>query len=130
MNEAKAAIEALIRDSNRSWSTGDPDAVASLFHPDAVIASPSGQTIAHGRGPIVQSYVDYCSAAKTEAFAESDFQVHVVGDTAMASYTFDVTYVLDGDTHTERGREILTLVRAEGGWQAIWRMQLPLSGEA
>ncbi len=125
MDDVKDALVALIQEANDAWRAGRPEAVASLFHEDAVLASPTGDVIARGRDAIVQSYVDFCRVARTIAFEASGFDVHAVGDTAIVRYTFDVTYEMEGVTSVERGHEILTFVGEGDSWRAMWRIQLP-----
>ncbi len=120
---AEHEILEAIRTANRAWLEGRPREVAALFHADVVMEGADGTVLARGRDAMVQSFVDYRAAVRTHAFTARDERVHVVGDTAVASYAFDVDYELDGKRHAEAGRERLVLVRGEGGWQAIWRMQ-------
>ena len=43
MNEPERQIWDLIREANKKWMAGRPEDVATLFHPDVVMASPQGQ---------------------------------------------------------------------------------------
>ena len=117
--------------ANRAWTEGRPLEVASLFHPGVVMAAPDGRVLCEGLDAMVQSFVDYAEGARTERFSESDHRVHVVGDTAIVSYCFEVEYVLieePDQTHAERGRELLVFAhdREREAWTVVWREQTPL----
>ena|ERR1700722_370793 len=108
---------------NRAWREGRPEDVASLFHRDVVMEAPDGRTLGRGRDAMVQSFVAYTRAVDTLHFRETDHAVHVVGDTAVVSYGFEVIYEVEGKRHDELGRERLVFVLDGGRWSAVWRMQ-------
>ena len=56
---------------------------------------------------------------------ESDFSTEIWGDAAIASYRFEISWVMEGETHRESGRDVFLLVRTGDRWQAAWRMMLP-----
>jgi uncharacterized protein (TIGR02246 family) len=109
--------------ANRAWRSGRPEAVASLFHRDVVMEAPDGRVLHRGRDAMVQGFVEYSRAVDTLHFRETDHAVHVVGDTAIVSYGFDVIYEIGGERNEEVGRERLVFVLDEGRWLAVWRMQ-------
>src|SRR5262249_1715673 len=105
------------------WREGRPEDVASLFHRDVVMDSADGLVPCRGREAMVRSFVEYTRAVDTLHFRETDHAVHVVGDTAVVSYGFEVIYDGEGKRHDETGRERLVFVLDGGRWSAIWRMQ-------
>jgi hypothetical protein len=109
--------------ANRAWREGRPEEVASLFHREVVMESADGLVACRGRDAMVRSFVEYARAVDTLHFRETDHTVHVVGDTAVVSYGFEVIYEIEGRRHDEIGRERLVLVLDGGRWSAIWRMQ-------
>lgn len=115
------AIEA----ANAAWLDGRPNEVAPLFHPEAVMATPTGRPFRLGIVAMIGSYEDYCRQATTHAFDVTDHTVHVFGDTAVASYRLRVRYEHGGQEHDETGGELMVFARQEDGWRAVWRMQLP-----
>jgi ketosteroid isomerase-like protein len=54
-------------------------------------------------------------------FHEGDATIDVFGDTAIATYRFEIAYEMNGKTFSESGRDVFIFVRAEEGWQAVWR---------
>lgn len=79
-----------------------------------------------GRDAIAATYVAFVAAASVERFDVTDRSLQLHGDTAVASYVFDIDYVIEGGRHEERGQEIVVLVRSDDQWLAIWRTQLPV----
>jgi ketosteroid isomerase-like protein len=59
-----------------------------------------------------------------------DRQVDVVGDQAIASYRYGITYRRDGQRFRARGRDLWILARSDGRWRAVWRTMLDLAEEA
>lgn len=114
-----------VREANPAWTGDRPQEVSDLFHSDAVVVSPDGRVAARGRDAIVASFVEYCEQARTHSFEELDHDVRIVGDTAVLTYAFAVSYDIRGVRYDERGREILDFARDGGRWAVVWRMQVP-----
>ena len=125
MTENEQAIWNAIKASNAAWFGDEPERVADLFHDDVVMASPDGTPVSEGKEAMVRSFVEYCRSVTTHAFTERDPRVYVFGETAVATFGFDVRYEHDGKVHDESGREILVFTRQGDAWKAVWRMQVP-----
>lgn len=121
-------VWALVQETNRKWLAGEAEQIADRFHPEVVMASPDGQVLSRGREAMVDGFVQYCAAVKTLHFEEGEPSIEVFEGTAVVNYPFDVTYVLNGDTFTERGRELLVFQREADRWLIVWRAQLPVTG--
>jgi uncharacterized protein (TIGR02246 family) len=130
MTDVEREVWQAIRAGNRAWLGGDPNAVAPLFHENAVMLAPGFEQRVVGREAIVGSFVEYCKVAKTLAFEESGESVDVFGNTAVVSYRFKVRYELGGSTHEEAGQELLVLRQQAERWQIVWRTQVPLVASA
>lgn len=125
MTEDAEAIWRRVRRANDAWTGGRPLETASLFHPDVVMLSPSGEIVMEGRDAMVESFVAYCERATTHAFRELEHRVRLFGGSALLTYAFEVEYELDGERRRERGRELLVFARNGDAWRAVSRMQLP-----
>ena len=122
------AIWAAIEDSNAAWIDGRPEDVGSLFDDDVVLVAPGLADRIEGRAAVVDTYVKTARQIKTLSFEILDHAVDVFdGQTAVATYTFDVSYELDGHRMDERGQETLVFRRRPDGWRVVWRGQTPLS---
>ena len=124
MTETEQSFWDANRASNAAWFGGEPDRVADLFHEDVVMATPGGDPISEGKEAMVRSFVEYCRSVATHEFKERDPKVYVFGDTAVATFDFEVRYEHDAEVHAEAGREILVFTRTGDAWEAVWRMRV------
>jgi len=53
--------------------------------------------------------------------------VDVVGDQAIASYDYRMTYRRDGRRYRASGRDLWVFARQDGRWRAVWRTMPDLS---
>jgi hypothetical protein len=114
-----------VQDLNRTWSGGQPEKLDSFFARDCVIVQPGFEGRATGRAACVESYVDFCAHANILGFQERAPDIDIFGDTAVVSYTFDISYELEGRRYREQGRDLFVLRRERGRWRAVWRTLLP-----
>jgi len=127
MTDEQRAIWELIRRSNRAWVAGAVHEVAQMFDEQAVAIAPALKARLEGRDAIVRSFEEYVHHARTHAFEEEEHCVDVFGDTAVATYRFQVRYTLAGEDQEreESGQEVLVLRRSPAGWKVLWRTQTP-----
>lgn len=119
----EAAIQTLIRASNRAWREGNTEDLRQLLHPDVAFVGPRLQVLAEGRDACIRSYEDFVSRAEIHAFDEQPAEVRITGSTAVATYEWTIAYTMGGQRHDERGHEMLVCVRTDAGWQIVWRAQ-------
>jgi hypothetical protein len=114
---------------NDAWSGGYSQTLAptleECFHKDMVIRVGSFDTLASGRKACVQSYVDFVRQAKIIDCSFFLPRIDVYGDTAVAGYSWEMTYSIGSQEIHERGDDLFVFVRTAGRWQAAWRMLLP-----
>ena len=113
----------IVQRINRAWRAGGADALGELFHEQAVIVQPISGERTEGRQACVESYLEFTAQATVHRFDEHDPQVDVAGDSAVVTYGFQISYGIGGQTFSDRGRDVLVLVRggAAEAWQVIWR---------
>ncbi|MFO0984976.1 MAG: DUF4440 domain-containing protein [Planctomycetota bacterium] len=121
------AVAVKLRAFHRAWLSGQLDDLPALFHPEVVMLPPGPGAALTGRDALVQSIRDYVTNATTTSFAESELRVDAFGDTAVASFRFDITYLWQGAEHREAGRETWVWMREDGEWRAVWRTQVPVA---
>jgi ketosteroid isomerase-like protein len=113
---------------NQAWLEGRPRELEPHLDPKIVMLLPGG-TCVKGRNLLVQSFVDMCENARVHGFEESDRQVDVFGDAAVASFAFTMVYERDGEKYRSTGRDLWVFSRGDGGWQAVFRTMLDLTEE-
>jgi hypothetical protein len=59
-----------------------------------------------------------------KAFTAQDPTIDVAGDTAIAQYQWQMTYVLAGQEYTEQGHDLFVFSRIGGEWSVVWRALL------
>jgi len=125
VDHARQEIQLLLRKINDAWLKGRPEdiphALSACFHPDICIKGPGFQQLAKGRDACVQSYQEFLQQAAIKACTLSDPEVDVYGDTAVATFKWDMTYVLNGQEYRESGHDLFVLSRLDGQWLASWR---------
>jgi hypothetical protein len=92
-----------------------------------VIRGPNLQLMSESREKSIQSYADFVRQAKVKEFSAGDTEIDLAGPTAIASYSWTMTYELEGQEYTETGYDVFALSRTDGRWVATWRALLPAS---
>lgn len=118
----------LLRTANEAWTSGRPHDVEGLYHPAVVLSGPDGRALLEGREAMLESYAEFCEGARVDDFQEYNHRVAVTGDTAVVSYEFAIEFTVfdEGESHAERGRELLVFAKDAGEWAVVWREQTPL----
>ena len=127
-SSAAAVTEALER-LNRSWLDGRPGDIAPLLHPAIVMVFPGFGGQVEGRDAFVAGFVDFCENAKVHEYTEADHRVNVVGDTAVATYTYVMVYERSSERYRATGRDLWVFTRQDGAWLAAWRTMLDMAEE-
>lgn len=111
-----------VQQINQAWQAGDADAIGRLFHEDAVIVHPGFDGRSEGRDACVRSYQEFADEVAVYELEAFDAQTDIVGDTAVVTYGFEISYEVDGEVWDDAGRDLFVLTREPGGsWRAIWR---------
>ncbi len=120
------AVEAI----NAAWTANSaaelPVALGNAFREDMVIVAPGFVQRLEGRDACVRSYVDFVDRAEIHDFDVADAAVDVLGDTAVATYRYDIAFTLEGERYDEAGRDLFVFARDGDRWRAAWRTMLPL----
>lgn len=116
----------LVRTINQAWLQGKAERMAEVLHPAAVFVHANFAGRVEGREACVKSYADFSSQSKVHHFQEFDPHVDVTGDTAVATYRFQIKYDMGGKTFDEAGQDVLIFNRQDGRWQVVWRAIVPL----
>lgn len=118
----QATVWSVVQQLNRAWLTGDLAGMPALLHERAVIADANHQRLCVGREACVESYRQFVSAAKVEAYTEAEPAIELFGAAAVVVYPFTIRYELNGRSCAESGSDCLVLERGgAAGWVVIWR---------
>ena len=125
-SKAQQEVKQILQNINHAWTKGNIDDIEQWFHEDIVIAAPNGQIVGEGREACIRSYRDFCSNAKVTDFKEAEPDIRVCGNTAVASYIYEISWEMAGKMHNEKGREIFVFNRDGDTWLGVWRTVITL----
>ena len=119
-----------VRQINALWLGGRVAHLNEFLLHAVVMVAAGFQARLEGMRAVIDSFQAFVRNARVHSFRESEMQVDVWEDSAMATYRFDMTYEFDGTTYDEAGREMWLFVRVDRRWRLAWRHQVPLSRRA
>lgn len=130
MTSSDATIDAdeiwdLVQRMNDAWAKpGGPEELASFFREDIVMVHPDFTYRTEGRDACVASYEDFCRQAEIRDFKINNPGIHVFGNTAIATYSYEIAYEMGGERFNDTGRDIFVFVRENDRWRAVWRTMI------
>ncbi len=115
----------LVQRLNDAWAKpGSPEDLASFFREDIVMVNPDFIQRTEGRDACVASYQDFCRQAAIRDFKISNPGIDVFENTAIATYSYEITYEMGGELFNDTGRDVFVFVRENDRWQAVWRTMI------
>ncbi len=129
MSEASSRTEvaAALARINRAWLDRRPADLGPLFHPALTMVLPGFSGRVEGREANVAGFADFCTHATIHEYREQDSQIDVYGDTAVASFAYEMVYERSGQLYRATGRDLWVFARQHGTWLAVWRTMLDLA---
>lgn len=123
------AVRAVLERINEVWLQEDPDRIAEdleeYFDDRAVIVASSFAPMTHGKAESIASYADFKRQAKVHSCTFSEPIIHVAGDTAVATSTWQIAYTMDDKRYEETGNDVYVFALRSGTWRTVWRAMLP-----
>ncbi|MGH9428444.1 MAG: nuclear transport factor 2 family protein [Terriglobia bacterium] len=119
----------LVQRMNDAWAKGSGD-LALFFREDIVMVNPGFTQRTEGRDACVASYEDFCKQAVILDFKMSNPGIDVFGNTAIATYSYEIAYEMGGERFNDTGRDIFVFVRENDRWQAVWRTMIVSQAES
>jgi uncharacterized protein (TIGR02246 family) len=127
MSKAPHDIDSLLERLTAAWREGRTADLAALFHERVISVPPGFQLRVQGRDAVVQTYEQFVQSAEVVSYDERDVVYDTWGNTAVATYRYEMSWIMDGHRSTEAGHDVLVLARQpDGGWQIVWRTLVPL----
>lgn len=132
LNE-REAVRVLLNRINDAWLKRPPGEISGVlqdcFDPRMVIKGPGFQPLAQGSKACARSYEDFVRQATVRCCKVSEPDIDLYGNTAVATYSWEMTYELNGQVYDESGHDLFVLTRDEGQWRAVWRAMLPSAAQ-
>jgi hypothetical protein len=117
-------LRRLLKRINDAWRQGRAGELGEYFHEDMVIVGPGLQPLGKGREVCVKSYQDFAQSATILDYKDSDPAIEVWGDTAVASFGWEITYEMKSQTSRDVGQDLFVFRRENHTWRAVWRAVL------
>jgi uncharacterized protein (TIGR02246 family) len=115
----------IVQRMNDAWAKpGATEELASFFREDIVMAHPDFTQRTEGRDACVASYEDFRRQAAILDFKISNPGIDVFGNTAIATYSYEIAYEMGGERFNDTGRDIFVFVRENDRWLAVWRTMI------
>lgn len=111
----------IIQSINESWVNGHPENLVKFFHEDITITNSDFHKQGVGRDVCVESYISFISQAIIKDFKVMNPDIHVYGNTAIAIYSFEITYEMNGKRFSDTGRDVFIFTYRKDKWLAVWR---------
>ena len=130
MNNTSAdqkAVASTLKCIIAACKNGNVKELKKYFHSSMVIEGPEFQERKEGLDQCLQHHEDFLRNVHIQSYKESDHQVRVWGDTAVANYRFEVQIETDGQVYRDIGRELYVFSRMNGEWRAVWNSIVPSS---
>lgn len=123
---ASAAVAHAVREVNQAWIKGEFDVLNALVDPEIVLVTPGFGERVRGSDAYVSGHRDFVENAVIHDFAEHDIDVDVVGDSAVATYRYELDYERSGTRYNSSGRDLYVFRSVAGKWVAAWRTILEI----
>lgn len=117
-----AAIRSVLSRIDAAWRNKQFDGLDDCFDADAVIVGPTYTTqYATGRGACADSYREFARNAAILKYAESHHELHSWADTAVYTFSWEITFQLGHGPQMESGTDQLVLSRFGSDWRVVFR---------
>lgn len=121
---ARSEVRDMLRRLSAAWQDRRYQELAGLLDERIVMVLPGLSARIEGRTAVIDSYMDFMEHATVSDFVEDSPTIDVWGDTAIASYHWEMTWVRAGKEKSAAGYDVFTFSRRTDGdhaWRAVWR---------
>jgi hypothetical protein len=131
MHDSKhEAVVATVRRINRVWLDGQVENLGPIVHPEIVMVFPGFTGRMQGREEFLAGFRDFCENARVREFRDYDHQSDVTGNTAVATFQYEMVYERSGERYRSTGRDLWVFQNQGDAWIAVWRTMLEIQEEA
>ncbi len=126
MKDSKLKVHEVLSAINQAWRSNTPLGMSQYLHPDIVMKYPGFSGEVAGRDALLASFVEFCTNAKILEYQESNEQINVVGNCAVASFQFEMLYERTKYQERSKGRDLWVFQCISDTWVAVWRTMMEL----
>lgn len=118
---AETAVRRVLNRIDAAWRQRRFDDLELCFDACAVIVGPNYQQYAVGQKECANSYREFATNAAVIEYEESDHQLRIWPDTAVYTFTWQMTYTRDKGPKREAGTDQIVLGRIGDEWRVLFR---------
>ncbi len=115
------AIQTIIENVNAAWVNKEYEPLEQMLHKDVVFTMPGFTAQVIGKEKCIEGYKQFMEAAELHDFEIDNLNITVTGNTAVAHYTYKISYTVNNEKYDEEGIDIFTLSYIDGKWLVVWR---------
>jgi uncharacterized protein DUF4440 len=127
LEDERERVSSVMRQINEAWLAGRVEDLGAMVHDEIVMVFPGFAGRIQGRDTFVAGFRDFCATATMHQFKEGEYQVDIVGETAVVSFGYEMLYERSAEKYRAIGRDLWIFGKQATGWIALWRMMLDLS---
>ena len=117
-----AAIRSVLSRIDAAWRDKQFDGLDDCFDENAVIVGPTYTTqYATGRGACADSYREFARNPAILTYEESKHELHCWPDSAVYTFSWEITFQLGHGPQSESGTDQLVLSRFGADWRVVFR---------
>ena len=126
MEDSKLKVHEALSAINQAWRSNMPLEMSQYLHSDIIMKFPgfSGEVV--GRDTLLASFIEFCTNARVLEYQESNEQINVIGECAVATFQFEMLYERAKYLERSKGRDIWVFQYNSGKWIAVWRTMIEL----
>lgn len=131
MNESQIKQEVwnAIEELNDLWTRQNKaEELAGYFHKDMVVFNATENRRLEGQKECVAGWKGFTDMARVRHWTTSnrDIRLHNNGNSAVVTYYFDMSFTINGQLITMKGRDMFFMVKENNRWQAVADQFSPL----
>ena len=115
-----------MRQINQAWIVGRVEDLAPMVHPEIVMVFPDFAGRIQGREDFLAGFRDFCQNASIQEFREHDQHVDVAGETAVATFRYEMVYERSAKRYRATGCDLWVFQKQDRSWIAVWRAMLDM----
>ena len=122
MNQLEQEVWDTIQNLNKCWTCGvssELEKLKDFFHDEMVAITATNKYRLEGKDACFNGWKGFAENAVIHFWEENDPKVRIYGNAAVATYYFDMSFDMDGQTVNMGGSDMFTLIRENGQWWVV-----------